>query len=303
MVIALKLEHIKLFLDVVDSGSISQAAKMGYITQQGLSSALKQIESELQICLFNRSNKGVELTDEGEKFYQCSREMIKRYDDFLFELHDDGMNNVFNVYIANNMHKMLPYLNEAAFAKRNKIYFSYIERQVDDVIRLINENKGIAIISTHAASNSTLLNNVDKNLRLHKIGSEDEVVCVCYKESPLANCSIEEIKDIMSDMKCVLSSSEQDINFYQEKVRKTICIPDVEGCKHILKEQDVYGIMTLNTYRLHFSPSEFFIIRTRKLEQNIEYYLILNLKMNQANITLEKELLSYLEEIFGGGKI
>ena len=67
MVIALKLEHIKLFLDVVDSGSISQAAKMGYITQQGLSSALKQIESELQICLFNRSNKGVELTDEGEK--------------------------------------------------------------------------------------------------------------------------------------------------------------------------------------------------------------------------------------------
>ena len=62
----MKLEHIRLFLDVVQSGSISQAAKQGYITQQGLSLALKQIEGELGIELFKRSNKGVELTDEGE---------------------------------------------------------------------------------------------------------------------------------------------------------------------------------------------------------------------------------------------
>lgn len=43
----LKLEHIRLFLTVAERGSISEAAKNGYITQQGLSLALKQIEAFL----------------------------------------------------------------------------------------------------------------------------------------------------------------------------------------------------------------------------------------------------------------
>ena len=33
----MKFEHIQLFMQVVEIGSISQAAKQGYITQQGLS--------------------------------------------------------------------------------------------------------------------------------------------------------------------------------------------------------------------------------------------------------------------------
>ena len=159
----MKLEHIRVFLDVVQSGSISQAAKQGYLTQQGLSLALKQIEGELGIELFKRSNKGVELTDDGEKFYTCSKDMLRLYDDFLFDLHDDGRNNVFNLYITNNMYKLLPFLNEAPFAKRGGWYFSYVERSAEETIRMINAHKGIGLFSSHGASEAGL---VEKSARI-----------------------------------------------------------------------------------------------------------------------------------------
>ena len=90
----MKFEHIQLFMQVVEIGSISQAAKQGYITQQGLSQALKQLESELGIELFHRSNKGMELTDEGRKFYICGQRMMQAYNEFWDDIHEDDENNV-----------------------------------------------------------------------------------------------------------------------------------------------------------------------------------------------------------------
>ena len=84
----MKLEHIKLFIQVVESGSINQAAKHNFITQQGLSQTLKQIETELGITLFLRSHKGMQLTPEGEKFYRYGTRAVQAYDDFLKDLDD-----------------------------------------------------------------------------------------------------------------------------------------------------------------------------------------------------------------------
>ena len=81
----MKLEHMRLFMEVVESGSISQAAENTFISQQGLSTALKQMEKELQLDLFYRSNKGVTLTDEGKQFYHCCENIMRSYDDFLYQ--------------------------------------------------------------------------------------------------------------------------------------------------------------------------------------------------------------------------
>ena len=295
----MKLEHIRLFLDVVESGSISQAAKQGYITQQGLSLALKQIEGELGISLFNRSNKGVELTDEGAEFYQCSRGMLRLYDDFLYDLHDDGSNNVFNLYMTNNMYKLLPFLNEAPFAKRGGWFFSYVERSAAETIRLINTHKGIGVFSIHGASDTNLLDGLSPSLRRYHLGSEDKVVYVCHKTSDLANCAPEEAEGVMAKLKCILSSSEHDLHYRSEAVRRTICSPDLYSHKQLLKARDTYSIMSYNMYKMYFDPTEYRLVGERQLKTTIQYYAAFHLKANAANLKLEQAMVGYLQEMLG----
>lgn len=49
--------------------STSEAAKRHYISQPGLTAAIRELEQELGVTIFDRSNKGVSLTPEGEVFF------------------------------------------------------------------------------------------------------------------------------------------------------------------------------------------------------------------------------------------
>lgn len=293
----LKLEHIRLFLTVAERGSISEAAKNGYITQQGLSLALKQIEGELGIDLFNRSNKGVTLTEPGDKFYQCCKKIIHAYDDFLFDLHDDDRNDVFNLYIAGNLSKMLPSLNEAPFAKKGGWYFSYVERPIEDVIAMLNENRGIGIFSTHAGMESGLMKNLNKELHVHGVGNEERIVLVMHKNNLPDDDFLENLDEFLSDMKCIISSSEHDLHLHTEKIRRTICSPDLYSHKQMLMMKNTFSIINYNMYRMHFDPTEFLIVREKTLKTQIRYYVAFNLKSTDKNLRLEQEMVKYLKEM------
>ena len=63
------LQQCRYVLQIVRDGSFSAAAKSLYISQSSLSAAVMDLERELGIRLFERSNRGVTLTPEGETLY------------------------------------------------------------------------------------------------------------------------------------------------------------------------------------------------------------------------------------------
>jgi DNA-binding transcriptional LysR family regulator len=50
---------------IANTGSFSEAAKKLYVTQPNLSSSIKELENDLGVQLFIRSNTGARLTDDG----------------------------------------------------------------------------------------------------------------------------------------------------------------------------------------------------------------------------------------------
>lgn len=73
------LSQLKYVITVAEAKSMNEAAKQLFISQPSLSSAIKELEEELGIEVFRRSNKGVFITPEGEEFVGYARQVVEQY--------------------------------------------------------------------------------------------------------------------------------------------------------------------------------------------------------------------------------
>ena len=78
--IIITLQQLKYVLAVADKGSINEAAKSLLISQPSLSNSIKELEQELKITIFVRTNRGMTLTNEGYEFIGYARQVIQQYE-------------------------------------------------------------------------------------------------------------------------------------------------------------------------------------------------------------------------------
>ena len=74
------LQQLRYVTAVADCGSMNEAAKTLFVSQPGLSGAIKELEEETGIEIFKRTNKGVLPTPEGEEFLGYARQLINQYE-------------------------------------------------------------------------------------------------------------------------------------------------------------------------------------------------------------------------------
>ncbi|MCR5617926.1 MAG: LysR family transcriptional regulator [Clostridiales bacterium] len=74
------LKQLKYLVTVADTGNITEAAGKLFIAQPSLTSAIKDLENEYGIVIFNRSNRGIEITPEGEEFLGYARQILEQAD-------------------------------------------------------------------------------------------------------------------------------------------------------------------------------------------------------------------------------
>ncbi|EED25986.1 LysR family transcriptional regulator, partial [Vibrio sp. 16] len=72
----MKIELLKTFIDVSHTLHIRMSAQNLHLTQAAVSSRIKQLEDELGVLLFDRSNKRLKLTAEGDKLVKHANDMM-----------------------------------------------------------------------------------------------------------------------------------------------------------------------------------------------------------------------------------
>ena len=85
----MRIEHLQFLVEIARCRSISTAAKKLYISQTGLSAIVNSIEAELNIQIFNRTNKGTVLTPEGEDAMKIIEDILQKNDELHF-LHSES---------------------------------------------------------------------------------------------------------------------------------------------------------------------------------------------------------------------
>lgn len=110
------LSQYRIFYEVAKAGNISKAAKGLFISQPAISKAISKLEENLDVTLFTRNSRGVQLTSEGELLFQ--------YVENAFEALDRGENELkrirefhigqLTIGVSNTLCKylLLPYLKD-----------------------------------------------------------------------------------------------------------------------------------------------------------------------------------------------
>ena len=72
------LQQLRYVVMVADTGTITEAANRLYISQPSLTNAIHELEKEMGINIFNRSNKGISPSIEGEVFLGYARQVLEQ---------------------------------------------------------------------------------------------------------------------------------------------------------------------------------------------------------------------------------
>ncbi|WP_033164654.1 LysR family transcriptional regulator [Clostridium sp. KNHs205] len=72
------LQQLRYVVTVAEKGTISDAAKELFISQPSLTSAIKELENEMQITIFNRTNKGIIVSNAGDEFLSYARQVLEQ---------------------------------------------------------------------------------------------------------------------------------------------------------------------------------------------------------------------------------
>lgn len=72
------LQQLRYAVMVAEMGTITEAADKLYISQPSLTNAIRELEKEMNIQIFNRTNKGISISKEGEDFLGYARQVLEQ---------------------------------------------------------------------------------------------------------------------------------------------------------------------------------------------------------------------------------
>ena len=74
----MKLQQLIYAVKVAECGSITEASRKLFVSQPSITAAISDLEKEMDVRIFDRTNKGVTVSEEGETFLGYARQVLER---------------------------------------------------------------------------------------------------------------------------------------------------------------------------------------------------------------------------------
>lgn len=200
----MNLKELEYFKTICEQKSITKAAHSLYMTPQGLSKMIKNMEIELQTVLLNRTGAGVTLTESGQYLYEHLADFLHTYQHICNEIRCIEQRESHEIQLLSAygiLRLVTPECLTAFHEKYPHIHLSYREYPDRQVERLfLNGDGNVAFTVGNDA-----LKHVDA-VAMEKF----EIKLLVHKSHPLAQKQVVSISDL-ADYPLYIESSEFNI--------------------------------------------------------------------------------------------
>lgn len=217
------LQQLKQVLAVADCGSMNEAAKRLFIAQPSLSAAVRDLEDEIGIEIFLRSNRGIVITPEGEEFLGYARQITEQYQ--LMEekyLHSSKRKKKFSVSMQHYTFAVEAFIALAKEFGMDTYEFAVHETKTAEVIENVKNQKSELGIIYLNEFNSNVIGKILRENSLEFVKLFDcRIYVYMSKSNPLAEKNVVNMEDL-ADYPC-LSFEQGDKNsfYFAEEVLST----------------------------------------------------------------------------------
>lgn len=217
------LTQLKYILVIARTGSISAAAKELYISQPSLSASVRELEDELGISLFTRTNRGVAPTADGDEFLGYARQVIEQTN--LIEERYFGAAPSRRRFCVSAQHYSFAVeafvdliREQGGDAYDFRIRETQTYEIIDDVANLRSE---VGVLYLNAFNEATLRRAFrDNDLRFHSLFTARPHVFV-GAHNPLASRSSVTLDDLAPYPRLSYEQGEHNAFYYAEELQST----------------------------------------------------------------------------------
>ncbi len=224
------LQQLKYFVTAVECGNITAAAEKLYISQPSLSNAIHNLEKEMGVTAFSRSNKGVVLTHEGEELLSFSRNLLEQAE--VMKEHfgtGEKRSPKFSVSCQHYSFAVNAFVELVKEFDADQYSFILRETQTGEIIDdVANGNSEIGIIYLSESNEEVLKKLIKKNELVYtELFSANPHVFIC-KDHPLADKTIITPEELKPYPYLVFEQGERNSFYFSEELVSVLDFP-----KHI----------------------------------------------------------------------
>ena len=129
------LQQIKYVIGIAETGSLNKASEKLYVSQPSLTATIHDLEDELGITIFNRTGRGVTLTNDGTEFLAAARQLYMNYQNVMEKYGDNGtIKKKFGVSTQHYSFAVKSFVEMVKDFNTNEYEFAIRETKTRDVI-------------------------------------------------------------------------------------------------------------------------------------------------------------------------
>lgn len=228
------LQQLKYAVAVAETKNVSKAAEKVFISQPSLTAAIHQLEEEMGVQIFSRTNKGVEVSKEGEEFLSYARQVLEQAalleERFIGNVHP---NCAFSVSCQHYSFAVNAFVDVIKEYGKESYNFTIRETQTYEIIEDVSSLKSeIGVIYLNKANRDVICKLLKKNdLEFSPLFSAETHVFISNK-NPLSKKEIITLEDLEPYPYLIYEQGEHNSFYFAEEplpaddVKKTILVRD-----------------------------------------------------------------------------
>lgn len=218
------LQQLKYIVTVAEAGNITEAAKRLFISQPSLTNAIRELEKEMQVTIFNRTNKGVIISDEGDVFLSYARQVLEQAD--LLEekfLNKKETKPRFSVSCQHYSFAVNAFVDLIRSFDSDKYDFTLRETQTFEIIEDVSRMKSeIGILYTSPKNEQVLM----KLMKQHELEFEELFVAKPHvfinSNHPLSKNKVITLEDLEDYPYLSFEQGEYNSFYFSEEILSTL---------------------------------------------------------------------------------